>query len=228
MTDSQTQHYHGHRERLRQKFLDHGGESLADYEMLELYLFKALPRRDVKPVAKDLIKKFGGFSEVLSAPFSELTSIRGIGKAAAFDLKLLQAASLRLSRASVMDRPVLGSWNAVLDYCRSAMQFEPREQFRCLFLDKKHRLIADEKMAEGTLDHTPVYPREIARRALELHAAALILAHNHPSGDPTPSGADVSMTNNIVDALRHLNITVHDHLVIGRNRITSFKKSGLL
>ena len=221
-------HYHGHRDRLRARFLENGTDALADYELLELYLFRSLPRRDVKPVAKDLIAKFGSFAETISAPVHLLVEVKGISEKSALDIKILQAGALRLAQESVLSRPVLSSWSALLDYCRSAMQFEGNEQFRVLFLDKKNRLIADEILGHGTVDRAPVYPREVIKRALELSATAIILAHNHPSGDPTPSQNDIDLTNQIITAAKALGVTVHDHLIIGRNNIVSFKTLGLM
>jgi DNA repair protein RadC len=218
-----TPDYHGHRERLRGRFRDAGPDALADYELLELLLFRALPRRDTKPVAKALIKKFGSFAEVLSAPPARLKEVDGIGDGAVTDLKAVEAAASRLTRGQLGDRTVLSSWDAVLNYCRAAMAFAPVEQFRVLFLDKRNQLIADEKLQEGTVDHTPVYPREVVKRALELSSTAIVLVHNHPSGDPTPSRADIDMTRQIVDIAQPLGIAVHDHIIVGRNGHASLK-----
>lgn len=221
-------HYHGHRDRLRARFVEGGAQALADYELLELYLFNSIPRRDVKPIAKQLIEKFGSFAEVVSAPIDRLSEVKGISEKTAADLKILQAGALKLGQESLIGRPVLSSWTALLDYCRSAMQFESKEQFRVLFLDKKNRLIADEVLGQGTVDRAPVYPREVVKRALELSATAIILAHNHPSGDPTPSHSDIEMTNNIIAAAKPLGVTVHDHLIVGRDNTVSFKTLGLM
>jgi DNA repair protein RadC len=221
-------HRLGHRQRLRERFLVGGPDALPDYELLELVLFRAIPRRDVKPLAKALIEKFGSYAEVLSAPYERLAEVPGVGDAAAAELKLVQASALRLQRANILNAPVLGSWSALVDYCRSAMAYLRTEQFRILFLDRRNRLIADEVQQEGTVDHTPAYPREIVKRALELDASALILVHNHPSGDVTPSQGDIEMTGRIVEAARTLNVTVHDHLVVGREGCSSFKSLGLL
>ena len=180
-------HYHGHRERLRERFRKAGADALTDYELLELVLFRALPRRDVKPLAKALIATFGSFAEVIAAPAARLAEVKGLGEAAITELKIVEAAASRLARGEVQKRPVLSSWTAVLDYCRTAQAFAEKEQFRVLFLDKRNQLIADEVQQTGTVDHTPVYPREVVKRALELSATAIILVHNHPSGDPTPS-----------------------------------------
>lgn len=221
-------HYAGHRDRLRQRFLKAGPESLADYEMLELLLFQAIPRRDVKPLAKDLIQRFGSFAAVLSASPKELAETADLSDSSIAVIKIVQAAALRLARAEVLSRPVLSSWRQLLDYCRSAMAREKTEQFRLLFLDRKNALLADEVQQRGTVDHTPVYPREVVKRALELGATALILVHNHPSGDPTPSRADIDMTKEVVKAAGALGITVHDHLIIGKNGEASFRSLGLL
>jgi DNA repair protein RadC len=194
MTGDDLPHYHGHRDRLRARFAETGGDALPDYELLELVLFRSIPRRDVKPIAKELLRRFGTFAEVLAAPPSRLVEVEGIGEAIVLDLKIVEAAARRLARGAVAKRPVLASWAAVIDYCRTAMAFMDKEQFRLLFLDKRNALIADEVQQSGTVDHTPVYPREVVKRALELSASALILVHNHPSGDPTPSPADVKMT----------------------------------
>jgi DNA repair protein RadC len=216
-------HYAGHRERLRERFLAQGGAALADYELLELVLFRSIPRRDVKPLAKELIKRFGSFAEVVNAPPARLAEVAGIGESVATDLALVAAAGQRVARGQVGQRQVLGSWSSVLEYCRAAMAFATNEQFRLLFLDKKNALIADEVQQTGTVDHTPVYPREIAKRALELSATAIILVHNHPSGDPTPSQSDIAMTREIVAVLKPLGIAVHDHIIVGRDGHASFK-----
>ena len=213
----------GHRQRLKERFVAGGPEALPDYELLELVLFNAIPRRDTKPVAKRLIERFGSFAEVVNAPPERLKEVKGVGDAAIMQLKLVRAGALRLMQGGIMQRPVLASWTAVLDYCRAAMGFEAREQFRILFLDKKNRLIADEVQQEGTVDHTPVYVREVVKRSLELSASAIILVHNHPSGDPTPSRADIDMTKQIVDAARPLGVTIHDHIIVGRQGHASFK-----
>jgi DNA repair protein RadC len=216
-------HYHGHRERLRARFRNAGAEALADYELLELVLFRAIPQRDVKPLAKDLLKRFGSFNEVVSAPAPRLKEVRGLGDAAIAELKIVEAAAQRLARGKVEGRRVLSSWSSVLDYCRTAQAFADKEQFRVLFLDKRNQLIADELQQKGTVDHTPVYPREVVKRALELSATALILVHNHPSGDPTPSRADIQMTQGIIDIAKPLGISVHDHIIVGKEGHASFK-----
>ncbi|WP_306222772.1 RadC family protein [Bosea beijingensis] len=221
-------HYHGHRERLRSRFEEAGAETLPDYELLELLLFRSIPRRDVKPLAKELIQRFGSFAEVLGAPAARLTEIDGVSESVALDLKIVEAALKRMAKGAVGKRPVLSSWSSVLDYCRMAMAFAEREQFRILFLDKKNILIADEVQQTGTVDHTPVYPREVMRRALELSASAIILVHNHPSGDPTPSGADMRMTRELVDIAKPLGIAIHDHIIVGRDGHASFRSLGLI
>jgi len=216
-------HYLGHRDRLRDKFAEAGGDALPDYELLELLLFRAIPRRDVKPLAKALIRRFGSLAEVLGAERARLLEVEGIGPGVVTDLKLVEAAGRRLARGAIRERDVLTSWSALSEYLRATMAFAPREEFRILFLDKRNHLIADEVQGRGTVDHTPVYPREVARRALELSATAIILAHNHPSGDPKPSAADVSMTREIVSVLAPLNIVVHDHIIMARNGHASLK-----
>ncbi|HYM99030.1 MAG TPA: DNA repair protein RadC [Aestuariivirgaceae bacterium] len=221
-------HFLGHRERLRERFIIAGPEALLDYELLELVLFRALPRHDTKPLAKQLIEKFGSFAEVIGAKPERLKEIKGVGDAVVVEVKLIEAASLRLIRGSVMNRPVLQSWAQLIDYCHASMAYSVKEAFRVLFLDKKNLLIADEVQQEGTVDHTPVYPREVIKRALELSACAIVLVHNHPSGDPTPSRADIEMTNRIVEAADKLGIKVHDHVIIGRSGHASFKGLRLL
>ncbi|QEE39668.1 MULTISPECIES: DNA repair protein RadC [unclassified Methylobacterium] len=216
-------HFHGHRDRLREKFAVAGAEALPDYELLELVLFRAIPRRDVKPLAKALVARFGSFAEVLSAEPARLMEVEGVSAGVAADLKLIEAAGRRLARGALRERAVLNSWSALSEYLRATMAFAAREEFRILFLDKRNHLIADEVQGRGTVDHTPVYPREVARRALELSATAIILAHNHPSGDPSPSTADVAMTREIVSVLAPLKIVVHDHIILGRNGHASLK-----
>ncbi len=218
----------GHRERLRDRFMKGGADALADYELLELILFQSRPRGDVKPLAKSLIKRFGSFAEVISAAPERLTEINGVGSSTVVALKSIQAAALKLSQAQVLNKPTLASWSALMDYCRASMAYHTTEQFRILFLDRKNVLIADEIQQTGTVDHTPVYPREVVKRALELGASAVIMVHNHPSGDPTPSRADIDMTNKVKEAGEKLGVTLHDHIVIGRAGDTSFKSMGLL
>jgi len=216
-------HYHGHRERLRSRFRDAGADALADYELLELVLFRAMPRRDVKPLAKALIARFGSFAEVVAAPRPRLAEVAGLGAAAITELKVVQAAASRFAHGEVKRRKVLSSWSSVLDYCRTAMAFADKEQLRVLFLDKRNQLIADEVQQVGTVDHTPVYPREVVKRALELSATAIIIVHNHPSGDPTPSRADIQMTQAIVEIAKPLGVSVHDHIIVGKEGHASFK-----
>jgi DNA repair protein RadC len=216
-------HYIGHRDRLRDRFREAGPDALSDYELLELLLFRVQPRRDLKPLAKSLLEKFGSFAEVIAAPESRLREVKGLGEASITDLKIVQAAVSRFVRGAVKKRPVLSSWSTVLDYCRTAQAFADREQFRVLFLDKRNQLIADELQQTGTVDHTPVYPREVVKRALELSASAIILVHNHPSGDPTPSRADVQMTQQIITVADPLGIAVHDHIIVGKDGHASLK-----
>jgi DNA repair protein RadC len=216
-------HYHGHRERLRKRFLEAGDEALADYELIELILFRAIPRRDVKPLAKALIKKFGSFAEVVAAPLARLKEVEGVSEGVATEFKIVEASARRFARGQISKRRSLGSWAQVIDYCRTAMAFEDHEEFRVLFLDKKNGLIADESQGVGTVDHTPVYPREVVKRALELAASALILVHNHPSGDPTPSTQDVKMTLDIIAIASSLGVAVHDHIIVGRQGHASLK-----
>lgn len=220
-------HYAGHRERLRER-AGAGLPALPDYELLELFLFRSIPRGDVKPLAKQLLARFGSLGAVLGATADELRTVAGVGEAVALDLKLLHEASLRTAREQVARRPAISSWSALLAYVKTALAHESREQFRVLFLDKRNQLVADEVMNRGTVDHAPVYPREVVRRALELSASAVILVHNHPGGDPTPSVADIDMTKQVVSAARSLRITVHDHLVVARHGVASFKALGLL
>jgi DNA repair protein RadC len=221
--NEETPHYHGHRDRLRARFSDVGGDAMPDYELLELVLFRSIPRRDVKPLAKELVRRFGSFAEVLAASPSRLMEIEGLGESVIVDLKIIEASARRLAKGAVAKRPVLSSWSSVLEYCRTAMAFMDKEQFRLLFLDKRNALIADEVQQSGTVDHTPVYPREVVKRALELSASALILVHNHPSGDPTPSSADVKITRDIIDIAGPLGIAVHDHIIVGREGHASLK-----
>jgi len=217
-----------HRARLRERFLNGGAAAMPDYELLELVLFRAIPRRDVKPLARRLLEVFGDFNAVLSAPAPRLAEVEGCGASVITELKVVEAAAQRLARARVLHRPVLSSWQALLDYCHTAMAHRQTEQVRVLYLDRKNRLIADEAQASGTVDHVPVYPREVVKRALELNASALILVHNHPSGDPTPSAGDITMTEAIRAAAETMSITLHDHLVIGRDRALSFRSEGYL
>jgi len=218
----------GHRQRLRDRFMKGGAQAMPDYELLEMVLFRAFQRRDTKDLAKTLLNKFGTFAEVVNAPENRLREVKGVGQAAIIELKLIKAAALRLMQTSILEKPVLSSWLEVIDYCHAAMANEEKEQFRILFLDKKNRLIADEVQSQGTVDHTPVYVREVMKRALELSASALLLVHNHPSGDPHPSRADIDMTRRIMSAAEPFGIVVHDHIVIGREGHASFKGLGLI
>ncbi|MDX2154975.1 MAG: DNA repair protein RadC [Hyphomicrobiaceae bacterium] len=218
----------GHRARLRARFRTAGSEAVADYELLEMVLFRVFPRGDTKPLAKRLIARFGTFAEVVNAPPQRLAEVEGVGERAIDEIKLVRAAAVRLMQGEIKHRKVLASWTAVLDYCRVAQGFDERECFRILFLDKKNQLIADEVQQEGTVDHTPVYVREVVKRALELAATALILVHNHPSGDPTPSRADVEMTRMIVEAAKPLGVTVHDHIIVGRAGHVSMRERRLM
>jgi DNA repair protein RadC len=221
-------HYAGHRARLRERFLKSGGDALPDYELLELVLFMAVTRRDVKPLAKSLLETFGSFAEVISAEPAELAKVNGMGETTVVALKSIRAAALKLISDEVMQRPVLSNWQSLVDYCRAAMAYEKTEHFRVLFLNKKNILIADEVQQRGTVDHTPVYPREVVKRALELSATAIILVHNHPSGDPSPSRDDIDMTKEIRDAGEKLGIVLHDHIVVSKSGTNSFKSMGLI
>jgi DNA repair protein RadC len=229
MTEEKTKpHYLGHRERLRARFLKDSGKSFSDYELVELLLFMAQPRGDVKPLAKNLIQRFGSFAALVAADADEIRKVSGAKDATVTALKIVQAAALRMSQIDLIGNPAISSWQQLLDYCHAAMAHEKREHFRVLYLDRKNVLIADEVQATGTVDHTPVYPREVVKRALELGASALILVHNHPSGDPSPSGGDIEMTTEIREAAVRLGISLHDHLIIGRKGHASFKSLGLL
>ena len=221
-------HFLGHRERLKDRFRAGGADALPDYELLEMVLYRAIRRRDTKLLAKQLLARFGTFAEVISADRTRLMEVKGVGEAVATELKVIHAAAMRLMKGQVINRPVLASWNAILEYVRAAMAFADIEQFRVLFLDRKNQLIADEVQQQGTVDHTPVYPREVVKRALELGASAIVLVHNHPSGDPTPSIADIEMTKKIVDAGQRLGVIVHDHIIVGRQGHASFRALTLL
>jgi DNA repair protein RadC len=218
----------GHRTRMRSRLLTAGPESLADHELLEMVLFLALPRRDTKPLARTLLHRFGSFAGVIAAPLPDLRRIEGLGDAGAAALKTVQAAALRLVRAEVMDRPVLNNWDRLMDYLTAVLAREREEQMRVLYLDNRNRLLADEAQSRGTVNHTPVYPREVIKRGIELRATALILVHNHPSGDPTPSREDIAMTREIREAAAMLDIVLHDHVIVGNGRWTSFRTEGLL
>ncbi|GGJ43620.1 RadC family protein [Neoroseomonas lacus] len=218
----------GHRARMRAKLLQAGPDALLDHELLEMVLFLALPRRDTKPVARALLARFGSFANALAAPLTDLREVEGLGEAGAAALRTVQGAALRLARAEIIDRPVLDNWDRLIGYLTAVLSREKVEQFRVLFLDTRNRLIADEAQTRGTVNHTPVYPREVVRRALELQATALILVHNHPSGDPTPSRADCAMTQEVKAAAAVLGIVLHDHLVVGNGRHLSFRREGLI
>jgi len=226
--DSDVPHYHGHRQRLRQRFAAGGADALPDYELLELLLFMAIPQRDIKPLAKTLIDTFGSFADVIAAPAERLMEVDGVKEGTVAALKIVEAAALRLAKAKIIGRPALSSWEALLDYCAASMSRAQTEEFHVLFLDRKNVLLAEERHQRGTVDHTPVYPREVVKRALELGASALILVHNHPSGDPSPSMDDRKVTEQLVAAGQLLDIPVHDHVIIGRGRYTSFAEAGLL
>jgi DNA repair protein RadC len=217
-----------HRQRLRSRFREGGAAALPDYELLELVLFRAIPRRDVKPLAHAMMAEFGDFNRVVSAPVERLKALSGVGEAVITELKIIEAAAQRMARSRVIRQHVLSSWDALLDYCHTTMAHRETEQFRVLYLDRKNVVIADEEQGKGTVDHVPVYPREVAKRALELNASALILVHNHPSGDPTPSRSDITMTEQINAACGALGLTLHDHLIIGKCRELSFKSEGYL
>jgi len=218
----------GHRARLRSRLLSAGAAAVADHELIEMVLFLALPRRDTKPIARDLISKFGSFASAISAPVPDLLGVEGLGEAGVAALKVVQAAAQRLAKAEVLYRPVLSNWDRLMEYLQSVLAREKTEQFRILFLDNRNRLLADETQARGTVNHTPVYPREVVKRALELHATAIILVHNHPSGDPSPSDEDIAMTKEIKKAASALSIVLHDHVIVGNGQWLSFRRIGLL
>jgi len=217
-----------HRARLRDRFSQGGAAAVPDYELLELVLFRAISRQDVKPLAKRLMAEFGDFNRVMAASPDRLARVQGVGTAVIQEIKIVEAAAHRMAQVKILGQQVLTSWNALEDYCKTVMAHRPTEQFRILFLDRKNVLIADEEQAKGTVDHVPVYPREVVKRALELDASALILVHNHPSGDPTPSDSDILMTERIQSAAGALGLTVHDHLIVGKDRNFSFRSAGLL
>jgi DNA repair protein RadC len=218
----------GHRQRLRERFLAGGADSLPDYELLELMLFMAQPRIDTKPIAKELLRRFGSFAEAISAEPEALREVKGIGDAGVVALKAAQAAAQRLLQAKVKQQVVVGNFSALIDYCTARMAYNTVEQFRVLYLDKKNKVIADEEQQKGTVDHTPVYPREVVKRALELNASALIMVHNHPSGDPKPSQTDIDMTRKVKDAAAAVGLTLHDHVIVSRGGHASFKSMGLI
>ena len=221
-------HYSGHRQRLRDRFVSSGADALQDYELLELLLFMAIPRRDVKELAKTLLASFGSLPELMSASHNDLTRIDGISENTATAIKTVTAISERMIKQEIMQKPILNNWTRLMDYCRMSMMHEKKEHFRILFMNKKNELIADEIQGSGTVDHTPAYPREIMKRSLELGATAMILMHNHPSGDSTPSAADIALTNTIIAAAQPFEITIHDHIIIARDGYTSFRDKGLI
>lgn len=220
-------HYHGHRQRLREKFLQNGGDSLADYELLELVLMLAIPRKDVKPLAKDLLEKFGSFASVISADVNKLTQVKGVKENTASALKLVQASSVRLLKERTQQKDVLETWDDMIDYCKASMAFETKEQFRVLYLDVKNQIILDEKQQVGTVDHTPVYPREVIKKALEIGASSIVVVHNHPSGDVTPSKADVKITKILRDGAKALGVKLYDHVIVSKDKYYSMKRKGL-
>lgn len=226
--DEEPDHRLQHRARLRQRFMEGGAAAMPDYELLELILFRALPRGDTKGLAKRLLRTFGDLNRVMAAPAARLAQVKGVGDAVVTQLKIMEAVGHRMARAKIINRPVLSSWDALLEYLQTSMAHQGLERFRVLYLDRKNVLIADEELAEGTVDHVPVYPREVVKRALELNASALILVHNHPSGDPTPSEADIRMTYAIRDAAEVLGLVLHDHLIVGKAQELSFRSEGLL
>ncbi len=228
LSDMAQPHYHGHRDRLREKFARHGPDPLSDYELLELLLYRFIPRRDTKPIAKALLAKFGTIFAVFGASERELAQTPNLGAKSAADMKIVAAIISRALKQEVTEKPLLGSWTAVIDYCMAEMAHNDVEQLRVLFLDKRNRLIEDKQMQTGTVDHTPVYPREIIRAALALNSTAIILIHNHPSGDPSPSKADIDMTKTVIEIGAPMNVVVHDHLIIGRNGHASLKALKLI
>ncbi len=218
----------GHRARLRARFLSGGADAIAEHEMIEMVLFLALPRRDTKPIARSLLIRFGSYAGVISASVPDLLAVDGLGEAGASALKIVQAAAQRLSKSEVLYKPVLNNWDRLMEYLQAVLAREKIEQFRILFLDNRNRLLADEIQGSGTVNHTPVYPREVIKRALELHATAFILVHNHPSGDPSPSEEDIALTKEIKHAATALAIVLHDHVIVGNGRWLSFRRAGLL
>ncbi len=220
--------HRNHRKRLRERFLEAGSESLPDYELLELLLFYSIDRVDVKPLAKQLLKDFGSFGGVLAASPHQLETYPRVNERTVVQFKAVREAARRIAKADIEKKPILSSWTQLLDYCRVCLADEPSEQFRVLYLNRKNILIRDDLQQRGTVDHTPVYPREVVKRALELGATALIMVHNHPSGDPTPSRADIDMTHEVRDAAEKLGISVYDHVIVGRDGVSSFRTMGLL
>jgi DNA repair protein RadC len=228
LKEASVPHQFGHRQRLRERSREAGTQGMPDYELMELILYRAIPRRDTKPLAKAIIARFGGFAEAVTATEDLLAEIPGVGEAVITEIKLVEAAALRMMQGEVKKRPLLSSWDKVVQYCRAAMAFKAYEEFRILFLDNRNRLIADEVQGRGTINHTPVYVREVVKRALELSATSILLVHNHPSGDPTPSRADIDMTKEIIAAADKLGITVHDHLIVGRDGHLSLRAAELV
>lgn len=221
-------HYLGHRQRLKERFHKNGSQALSDYELLELLLFTVLPRRDTKPLAKALLQRFGGFNEVINAPWERLREIKGVGHAVYLHLRIVKASAERMVRSSLVAKPVIASWSDLIDYCHMTMAYEEKEVFRIVFLNKGNRIIADEVQQTGTVDQTPVYPREVIKRALDLAATAIILVHNHPSGSPKPSTSDISITHKIIEIAQSLGIKLHDHVIIAKDGHLSFRNSGLI
>ena len=226
--EAEKDHRHGHRDRLRSRFMAGGGQAVADYELMELVLFRAIPRKDVKPIAKRLLERFGDFAGAIAAEPQRLREVDGVGEAVVVELKVIEAAALKLARERVSEMPVISSSEALTAYCRAAMGRLGEEQFRVLFLDSKNKLIADEVLGDGTVDQAPVYPRKVMKRALELNAVALILVHNHPSGDPTPSRADVAVTKKLCEAAETFGVKIHDHVIVGADGMESLKGLGLM
>jgi DNA repair protein RadC len=221
-------YFHGHRARLKEKLLNQGVEALADYELLEVLLFLALPQRDTKPLAKELLAHFGNYAAVLRASPEELMAIKGVGQTVVTALKTVQGAALRLMEKDIVAQTIIRSFETVINYYRAQIGFELAEQFRLLFLDTKNAIIKDEAQQTGTINHAVIYPREVVKRALELGAAAVIMVHNHPSGDPTPSTADIDMTAQVQGALKAVGISLHDHLIITRREYASLKGLGYI
>jgi DNA repair protein RadC len=220
-------HYAGHRQRLRERFLANESGALADYELLEIILFAAIPQKDVKPLAKELLARFSNLKGVLNADAEQLREF-GLSESPLALLKAVAAAHARIARSEIINRPVLSSWQKILDYCYAVMAHEKQEQLRLIFLNRKNMLIAEEVQQKGTIDHTPVYVREVIKRALDLGAGAIILVHNHPSGDPSPSKDDIQMTRAVAEAAKAVGLVLHDHLIIGHGKHASLKEMGLI
>ena len=220
----------GHRQRIREKFLNNGGSALADYELLEAYLTIAIPRRDVKPLAKQLIAKFGSFAEVINAKNEDLLSVSGVGENTLFALKIVSEAARRMSWEMLKDKdaPVIADMDALIDYCRMAMAYQDVEEFRLIYLNGKNRVIAEVTQQKGTINHVAIHPREVVKSALDNHASAVIMVHNHPTGDTTPSRADIDMTKKVNEALSAVNIQLHDHVIVSKYGCYSFRSAGLM